>query len=169
MVPEFWYGRSKFLVKKNYTLGCEKKIIFFKYPEFWFLNFGMVAVTFWWKKNTLSRELLCHIMNSKQKSRRGDLFSTREKCARKDREHSISYQRATVVVSSDKQSLMSVCMQKVCKIYSWIFASIFDFVEMTDKPQVYDGIEILQFHSQSNLKAETKTKRISKSTEVLQR
>jgi hypothetical protein len=40
---------------------------------------------------------------------------------------------------------------------------------MTDKPQDYDEIGILQFHSQSNLKAETKTKRISKSTEVLPR
>ena len=23
---EFWYGRGKILVAKNYTLGCEKKI-----------------------------------------------------------------------------------------------------------------------------------------------
>ena len=65
--------------------------------------------------------------------------------------------------------LMSVRIQKVCKIYSWIFASIFDFMEMTDKPQDYDEIEVLQSDSQSKLKAETKTKRISKNIEALQR
>ena len=42
-VPEFWYGRAKIPVKKNYTLGSEKKIskksqknFFFKVPEFWY-------------------------------------------------------------------------------------------------------------------------------------
>ena len=40
--PEFWSRRCKILVKKNYTLGCEKKSKT--------LNFGPVAVKFWWKK-----------------------------------------------------------------------------------------------------------------------
>ena len=42
-------------------------------------------------------------------------------------------------------------------------------MEMTDKPQDYDEIEVLQSNSQSKLKAETKTKRISKNIEALQR
>ena len=108
----------------------------------------------------VSHVILCHIKNSEQKIRWGDLFSTREKCARKDREHSISNQRASVVVTSNH-------MQKVCKIYSWIFASIFDFVKMKDKPQGYDGIEVLQSHSQSNLKAPNKFQKISKSAEEI--
>ena len=48
--PEFWYGRGKIRVKKNYTPGVKKKIkkiqifffsnffsiFFFKNPEFWY-------------------------------------------------------------------------------------------------------------------------------------